>query len=338
MNKSVSYESIKCNKGENILEIASAILCEMTDVDIISKIDEKLVLENTTLYIPATPSFLGTGDVASNFRFKHDKDINNNVVKRWMKIFENYSVNPNPVVITSVGRDARYMTFKLLENGKVDIVNNKNKNSLFSSETKIFENFLRSFSITEENMIKIRESSKGAKYNTYMADMIGFVNILNYNLHPHMFKVKRMEPEIITPDCKFYRSGVEGYKLKSEIINGKEWHPKEGFNYLYFRIQDKKTSGANTFCMLHEQYMPLVYSKLFNMLTIEDNDTKSKVRELMKNTMKYDRLSDYWYNDIDDAFTILMIINCYRYCELDEIDKLILERFKTITEPWFKEM
>ena len=41
-------------------------------------------------------------------------------------------------------------------------------------------------------------------------------------------------------------------------------------------------------------HMPQVYSKLFEMLTPEDNVTKSKVREFLKNIMTYDRLSDYW--------------------------------------------
>jgi hypothetical protein len=57
--------------------------------------------------------------------------------------------------------------------------------------------------------------------------------------------------------------------------------------------------------MLDEMHMPQVYSKLFEMLTPEDNVTKSKVREFLKNIMTYDRLSDYWYISIETYYTIL---------------------------------
>ena len=342
MNKSVTYQSFapKMNNGKIIMDIASALLCEECEVDFMEEIVKKLQIPNTTLYIPATPSKLGTGDVASNFRYKHDKDINNRVVERWLQVFEAYNTNENPVVVTSVGRDARYMTFKLLEDGKVNVVNNRDDNSLYLGETKIFNDFLESFGITPENMIKIRESSKGARYNTYMADMIGFVNILNYNYFPQMFQKYDLEPQMITPECKFYRSEVEGEVMLQPVVkNGKEWKPKEGYNYMYFRKQDKVgPKHKNTFMMLDEKYMPRVYEKLFEMLTLEDNVTKSKVRGFMKDIMTYDRLSDYWYNDIDDPFTIFMIQNCYKYCKLDYMDHSILTSFEIQTRQWLDEM
>ena len=340
MNKCITYQSFapKTNSGKIILDIASAPLYEETDEDITTEIEKKLKNLNTTLFIPATPSPLGSGDVASNFRYKHDKDINNNVIERWLKIFEIYSKNKNPVVVTSVSRKLRYMTFKLLEDGQVRILNN-NDDTFYINETLIFKNFLESFNISLEKMVKVRESTKGARYNTYMADMIGFVNILNYHYHPEMFNKVLLEPQIITPDCKFYRSEVEGdLMLQTVTVNGKEWTPKEGFSYMYFRKQDKLTEYMNSFCMLDEAHMPIVYEKLFDMLTLEDNITKSKVREFMKDIMTYDRLSDYWYNDIDDAFTIFMIQNCYEYCELDDIDSSILEDFKLQTQKWLEEM
>ena len=90
--------------------------------------------------------------------------------------------------------------------------------------------------------------------------------------------------------------------------------------------------------MFNEDYMPIVYEKMFNMLTLENNMTKTNVRKFMKSIQSYDRLSDFWVNDIDDAFTILMILNCYKYCELDEIDIGIVKDLENIAEPWFKEM
>ena len=342
MNKSVVYQSFapKFNSGKIVMDIASALLCEECKDDFLEEILQKLKVPNTTLYIPATPSVLGTGDVASNFRYKYDMTINNHIVERWLQVFEAYHTNVNPVVVTSVGRDARYMTFKLLEDGNVNIVNNRDENSLYINETKIFNNFVKSFGITPENMIKIRESSKDARYNTYMADMIGFVNILNYNYNPEMFQKYELEAQMITPECKFYRKEVEGeYMLQPVVKNGKEWVPKERYNYLYFRKQDKVgPKHKNTFMMLDEKYMLQVYSKLFEMLTPEDNVTKSKVRGFLKSIMTYDRLSDYWYNDIDDPFTIFMIQNCYKYCKLDDLDRSILESFEIQTRQWLDEM
>ena len=86
----------------------------------------KLSQPNTTLFLPAMPSKLGTGDVASNFRYKHDEKINNLVILRWLEVFEEYKKNEskNPVVITTVSRSQRYITLKMLDDGTIKIVNN----------------------------------------------------------------------------------------------------------------------------------------------------------------------------------------------------------------------
>ena len=84
--------------------------------------------------------------------------------------------------------------------------------------------------------------------------------------------------------------------------------------------------------------MPKVYNQIFEALDDVENGTKEMIRNYLSEMSMYNRYSDFWVNDIDDAFTILMIINAYKHCELNELDKLILERFETITEPWFKEM
>ena len=43
---------------------------------------------------------------------------------------------------------------------------------------------------------------------------------------------------------------------------------------------------------------------------MDENETKKMVREFMV-SHNYYRLSDYWVNDVDDAFTIMMILNCF---------------------------
>ena len=51
-----------------------------------------------------------------------------------------------------------------------------------------------------------------------------------------------------------------------------------------------------------------------------ENGTKEMIRNYLSEMSMYNRYSDFWVNDIDDAFTILMIINAYKYCELNELD------------------
>ena len=353
MNKYYSFDQISCITNEdfysmeydvsaehNIIELASALLCSD---DTYGDLMDKLNAHNTILFLPAMPTELGTGDVASNFRFKHDINKNNLVTERWLNVFREYkkNKNKNPVVITTVGREDRYMTFKLLDDGTVNIVNNKNDDYIFQEETEIIKKFLNVFSITSEHMKKMRISSAGARYNTYMADMIGFMNILNYKYHQDMFYKSSMESYIVTPECKIKKSGYYNGKLEPMlqplVINGKEWIPNEGFNYLYFRYQEGNTETQQIFYKLKPGIMNIVYYQIFQALMPEENGTKEMIRNYLSGIV-YNRLSDFWVNDIDDSFTILMLINAYKYCELNDNDTLILERFENIAEPWFKEM
>ena len=345
MNKTIEFNEIKCGNrfGQNIIELASALLGEDEMLSIaLPLMMSKLSMPDTTLFLPAMPNELGMGDVASNFRYKHDMDQNNVVVQRWLDVFREYkkNINKNPVVITAVSRADRYMTFKLLENGLIEVLNNQNKNSLYVKETAIMSKFLVCHNITTEHMKKIRMSSKGARFNTYMADMIGFMNILNYKYHPEMFYKSFMEPYIVTPECKFHRAEVEGESmLQPVVINGKEWKPKPGFNYLYFKNPSYKDCDVSqVFHILKPGSMSKVYNQIFEALDDRENGTKEMIRNYLSEISMYNRYSDFWVNDIDDAFTILMIINAYKHCELNELDVLILERFETISNKWLKEM
>ena len=344
MNKTISYDTINCGNetGENSIDLASALLFDEMP-EMMEEIMSKLSKPNTTLYLPAMPSKIDTGDVASNFRYKHDAKINNNVVQRWLDVFKEYKKNTsgNPVVITSVGRNDRYMTFKLLEDGEINVVNN-NDNTVYVHESGIMQKFLEVSNITEEHMKKIRMSSKGARFNTYMADMIGFTNMMNWKYHPEMFSTVNtlMEPYIVTPECKYHRQEVKDQlMLKPVTINGKEWIPKPGFNYMYFKQPSyKMTSVSQHFHTLQSGSMVKVYGQIFEALNDEDNGSKAMIRDYLKEMNTYSRLSDFWVNDIDDAFTILMIINAYRYAELDENDMMILEQFESIAKVWYDEL
>ena len=364
MNKVTSFDTINCGNesgpksielasallGENesglkSIELASALLGGPYDDEMMSEIMSKLSLPNTTLFIPALPSKLGTGDVASNFRYKHDKDKNNLVIWRWIKIFEEYKKNEskNPVVITAVDRSDRYLTFKLQENGNIEVINNidkKNINKTHNIYTGIINEFVKSFDITEEHMKKIRLSSEGARFNTYMADMIGYMNMMNWRYHPEIYGKVVIEPYIVYSESKFYRAEVEGQRMLQPVVtNGKTWTPKEGFNYMYFKnpsYKNKKVSQE--FYLLNGDCMPKVYNQIFEALHLQENETKVMIRNYLTVLNEYSRLSDFWVNDIDDGFTILMITNAFKFTELSDQETQIKVRLEEIAKPWFDEL
>jgi hypothetical protein len=356
MNKSISFHTINCGNegGENSIDLASALLFDESP-EMMDEIMSKLSKPNTTLYLPATPSQIDTGDVASNFRYKHDATINNNVAQRWLNVFEEYKKNEskNPVVITSVGRNHRFLTFKLVEDGQINVVNNEKDNLLCEVETEIMKSFLEASNITPDHMKKIRMASEGARFNTYMADMIGFNNMINWEeeqakakISPsapcNLFIYSFAEPYIVTPECKYHRSEVNGQPmLKPVVINGKEWNPKPEFNYMYFHNPSYKDSSVSQYFKERNSldlYMEREYMRIFKALDNTENFMKKMIRNYLKNLNTYSRLSDFWVNDIDDAFTILMIINAYRYAELDEVDKMILKQFEDIAKVWYDEL
>ena len=94
METVMSFDNISENQSKNFhLEIASALL-DYPDGNIMDDIFRS-IKPNTTIFLPAMPNFIGMGDVASNFRFKHDATTNNLVVDRWNQLFEFYKKNKN---------------------------------------------------------------------------------------------------------------------------------------------------------------------------------------------------------------------------------------------------
>ena len=93
-----------------------------------------------------------------------------------------FSVNNN--VITTIDLTQRVNYLSVLNNFDVNNAdNNINKEIIYTTE--IMTNFLESFGITPEHMKKIRISSEGARFNSYMADMIGFINMMKC----HLFRI-----------------------------------------------------------------------------------------------------------------------------------------------------
>ena len=94
-------------------------------------VDIKQLHKESIMYVPAYPSKCGSGDVASNFRYKHDIDINNIVCQKWEELLKNYKViNSNPVVITALPREGRLLSFKMKEDGNISVIDGTTSFSL----------------------------------------------------------------------------------------------------------------------------------------------------------------------------------------------------------------
>ena len=269
------------------------------------------------LYLPAYPVACGSGDVASNFRFKYDQQTNNIVCGNWSHLLKEYKrITGQPVVVTEFHRDDRLRSIKMNEDGTINVLDSQEMKEV-PMESKLFTQFLDSSSITPDMVQKMRKSSEGASYYSYLSDMLSFLNIINYHFNPDIFYKKTLQFEIIQStdiDSK-------GKKKLTPVKNkkGKQWVPQEGFHYLYFKeTMDKGTEDSMDYLFLNKENIPMVYQQLIQIISPEENNIKKLVRTFFSDINQFYRWSDYWVNDIDDALTIKMIIQCYNYTSLTE--------------------
>ena len=203
-------------------------------------------------------------------------------------------------------------------------------------ESKLFSQFLLSSGITKKIILNMRESSKGAGYYSYLSDVLSFLNIINSTFNPDMFIKKRMKFEILTPQDKDDKGGKKLKPFKKE--NGDEWIPKKDFNYLYFEnSSDIEQEHTNDYLFLKEENVPILYRQFLDLISSEDNQTKQLIRKFFSQINTFYRWSDYWINDIDDAITILTIINCYNKSSipLNVDEKKIRDQFIGISKNVF---
>ena len=309
----------------NVLEIASALNFGDRWSEILSSIQSDGV---SILFGQFDPKMLGDGDVASNLRYKHDKEINNKVVQNMYELLDWNSKNSsNPVVLTSYPRSQRYKTMKFNEDHTVQIINNATKDEI-SEESLQMNNFIQNY-LTNDEILKMKEATRGARYNTYLADMISFLLMVNHRYHPEMFDMIVRKPTIFNTEMTDERG--EQY-LKPIMLNGKEWVPKD-FDYLYFQECNKK--DGTEFLVPKRDSIGKVYHQLKELISLEENGVKGMIREFLLETNLYQRFSDYGVNDVDDYLTIYMIYNCYKCVSLDELsheDKHIVSQIESIIE------
>lgn len=287
-----------CFKRKNhisILEIAGAMI-EDDIGDIFSK--DIIIFQNAEL------KGIGEQDPASNLRYKDDLEFNNIVVNNYMDLYATYRrLNDNPIVISTYSRKQRKYSFKMEEDGSFICTNMFTKEKE-EDKKEIIEKFTSSFEISFEKMKKFRECSKGAKYYTYMADCISFILQYFYFYDSNTYEVKKIEPIVVDSDTT-----EDGSKVLQPVTNGdRVWTPKDKYLYLYYK---KGNSASQDFLIPKVEKVNEIYEFFWDLLSLEDNESKRKIREYILNMNQYKRWSDYCKNDVDDVFTILMISNCF---------------------------
>ena len=253
------------------------------------------------------------GDVSSNLRYKHDKDINNMVVKNTLLLLKKFK--NKDVFITSVDRTQRYKTFKFLDDGSVQVIDNRTKSEIVS-ETKLFNEFLKSMGVDNEKMIVLKQSSEYGQ--SYLADLISFIYLLNSHYHKECFEDLICFPLVLNTESKMH----DGTKILKPVKQGdRVWNPKEGFDYLYFQKIDKPKYDCN-FKVPKLGSIEKVYYQLNELLSLQENGVKEMVRKLLVHLEMYERISDYWVNDLDDGFVLILMLNCFKHTTL-QLKKIV---------------
>ena len=221
-----------------------------------------------------------------------------------MDLYATYRrLNDKPIVISTYSRKQRKYSFKMEEDGSFTCTNMFTKEKE-DDKKEIIEKFTSSFEISLENMKKIRECSKGAKYYTYMADCISFILQYFYFCDSDTYETKKIEPILVDSDTT-----EDGSKVLQPVTNGdRVWTPKDKYLYLYYK---KGNSDSQDFLIPKVEKVDEIYEFFWDLLSLEDNESKRKIREYVLRMNQYKRWSDYCKNDVDDVFTILMISNCF---------------------------
>jgi len=301
-----------------------------------------LMLPETILCVGGELKEFGEGNPCSNFREK-ELQLNEILIKNYFSLFDLYKVKTGkPIFITTIPRSTRPYSWFIDYDGTItrkdqmyrrrsqdpdDPISYQGFPGSDETQEDITDlelmKFLESMNVTKESLIKIRQSCKGAKYHTYLIDMISFI----YQL------------EIESPD--FHKHFKPEYRSLLSIRGGKQvgkWVPDKDFNYFY----QNKTIESDGYLFYvpetNENSIKMIYSKFYDAISPEDNEIKQKIREYCMNTYIH-RWSDFDVNDTDDSFTILMIIHAFNMKdELTDGEKQVKENIESQFKFWFDQL
>ena len=289
-----------------IVEVASALLECIPEVG-----------GETILCIQASPSHLGDGDVSSNLRYKHDSAKNNAGCVKWVDILTKVGT----VYSTTLSRGERLRMYTINEDGTIDVYN-KQKDEI-PEEKETLKKFLEHFGMDAERVKVMKGAS--AYGATYMADMLSFILTMEVMYNTDVFNPQWLTPEIVKAD--------DERLTPVEKEDGKVWTPIKGNDYLYF-TPSKEGEGIKV--MEYSGDPIYLYSKLQELLSLEENEAKADLRKMFNFCSDYTRISDIWINDIDDALTFYMILNAYSHIALTEETGKVKTQLEQIISTFFQ--
>lgn len=285
-------ENVPCSKKGNMLvEVAAGLTLEKEQFN---DILEDMLKKNPLFFIQGDLKKRGEKDTPSNFRSKVSKEENNQVVENFEELFKKISPLGDIVTITSYPREVRYYSAKIDEEGNM-VINDSRSKKVDEEFTELVQGFLKKYQI---NMKNYRECCSGARYNTYLADVLSFILMILSFSNPEMFEERRMEVDVAMND-------LEDIPQK----NKEAWKAKPDHKYLYF-CDSSLEEGIN-FRVPKSDSISIVYEMMKNILREGENKDKKLVRDTLCQNLSYDRFSDYWKNDVDDGFAIQMIYHCF---------------------------
>jgi hypothetical protein len=326
------------SEPQAIVEVMGALISDPSVFQ--GEIREK-IWPGVTLCIGGELKVSGEGKPASNFRYEKDLALNSNVITNLTYLFEWHKKmnDSKPIFITTIPRSMRDYSWFIREDGMMIRKDQKWRRraedpgdpisyhgfpggeAALDQDDDVFMRFLSANCIEMEQMVKIRECCKGARYHTYLADMLSF-----------LYQLKCNEKEFSTtfsPDYRVLQVDNDGTK-----------------DQLYFN-HSMDSSGHVFMCPKWES-VSMIYPDLYEAISLEENDTKAKIRKHLKEN-DIERWTDFSANDTDDAFTILMMIHAFNglvdernehgcaegvYYKPTEEEKVTLDKLHESLEDW----
>ena len=273
---------------------------------------------NTVISLGGELKEQGEGAPPSNFRAK-DVELNTNVVHNLMSLIiaskvSNAGDKQSLIFVNTIPRNKRLISFNITDEGVINTTVDK-KFAWYGYEyvTDTLTEFLEGFGINGPELMKIRESCKGARYNTYLIDMISF-----------LYQTKNIIGE---REDTF----EEEYRLPVVYTDGEK---KE----IYMnKVTDDETGYK--FMVPKDESVEKIYIDFVEAISNNDNPIKHAIRRYV-NTHYVQRWTDFDVNDTDDAFTILMILYAYR-CKEERLTKgedRIVKSIEEQIEFWFEQL
>ena len=278
---------------------------------------------------------------ASNFRNK-DSELNKNVIENYLQLFNYYKkiTNNRPIVVDTIPRNWRTYSWYIREDGELIRKDQEYRmrekdpddpisyhgfscgnEDIYDKNDDELKDFLWQFGVTPHKLVKIRESCKGAKYHTYLIDMIS-----------QLYQIK--SDESIINKFHDFHSLYDCHYRKPCIVDDK----------LYF--DDSKDFDGFVFFSPNIDSVQTIYHEFYLAINPYENKIKCNIRNYLNNN-KINRWTDFDVNDTDDAFTILMLIHSFHgiinshtceYYEPTEKEKSIIDTLVLSMENWFSQL